>query len=88
MKLELNAEHRQLREEFRRFADEHIAPHADDFDREERLPDALIERLGARGYLLAAVPEKMGGAGMDAIAYGLLCEAMGRGSGSVANLMT
>ncbi len=72
MHVELSASQRAARLRFREFAQERIVPHADLWDRQERLPKGIIDELRQRGYLAAQLPREDGGAGMDAITYGLL----------------
>lgn len=88
MNFELNESQRTSRAEFRAFVDEHVAPYAGEFDREERIPRGLIRDLSARGYLGALAPVDNGGGGMDAMTWGLLCEELGRGSASLLSLLT
>ncbi len=84
----LTAQQRESRAAFRRFADEAIAPRADEFDREERLPPELVARLAREGYLGANVPPEYGGLGLGALTYGLLHEEVGRACSSVRSLLT
>jgi alkylation response protein AidB-like acyl-CoA dehydrogenase len=88
MEIELNELQRTARAEFRTFADEQVAPFADEYDRIEKMPDNLIHTLGQLGYLGAVVPAEYGGKGMDALTWGLLCEEIGRGSASLVSLLT
>jgi alkylation response protein AidB-like acyl-CoA dehydrogenase len=85
---ELTEAQRTSHAEFRAFADEYLAPAANDFDRQERIPRDLIADLGKQGYLGAIAPVDYGGGGVDAITWGLLCEAIGRVSGSLLSLLT
>ena len=73
---------------FREFVKAEIGPHANQWDREERVPDDLVGRLGQAGYLGALIPANYGGAGMDMITFGLLNEEVGRGCSSVRSLLT
>jgi alkylation response protein AidB-like acyl-CoA dehydrogenase len=88
MEIELNEVQRAAQAEFRSFVDEQVAPFADEYDRNEKMPDSLIRILGDRGYLGAIVPKVYGGQGMDALTWGLLCEEIGRGSASLVSLLT
>ncbi len=88
MIVELNEAQQVIQAEARKFVNERVAPFADEFDRNEKLPDDLIRELGQRGYLGAMVPAEYGGAGMDALSWGLLCEEIGRGSASLVSLLT
>lgn len=88
MKLELTAEQRAARAEFRAFVAEEVAPHAGQWDRDEALPPSIVRRLAEKGYLGAIVPQALGGPGMDMITYGVLTEELGRGCSSVRSLLT
>ena len=88
MRVELTAEQRAARAEFRAFAKEEVAPHADRFDREEAIPTALIGRLAERGDLGSLVSAEHGGLGRDMITYGLLTEELGKACSSVRSLLT
>ncbi len=86
--MELTKEQEQAREAFKVFVNEHVAPHADAFDREQRIPEELIMLIAQTGYFGLIVPEQYGGKAGDMITYGLLCEEMGRGSASLLSLIT
>lgn len=88
MQIELTTQQAARRDDFRRFADAEIAPHADRFDREERIPAELVGRLAGRGYLGSVIGEEWGGPGFDFISYGLLNEEIGRACSSVRSLLT
>ncbi|HEX6900419.1 MAG TPA: acyl-CoA dehydrogenase family protein [Thermoanaerobaculia bacterium] len=88
MKLELTAEQRRAREEYRAFVAAEIAPHAGRWDREEALPAEIVRKLGERGWLGSIVPRELGGPGLDMITYGVLTEELGRGCSSVRSLLT
>ena len=88
MNLELTAEQRAARDEFRAFTAVEIAPHAGRWDRQATLPGELIGRLRERGYLGSNVPAEHGGRGRDMITYGLLTEEIAKGCSSVRSLLT
>jgi len=87
MILELTAQQKADQASFKAFVDDYIAPNAGRYDREEALPLALIQQLAQQRYLVATLPREAGGAGMDALTYGLLTEEIGRGCASVRNLL-
>ncbi|MDY6838552.1 MAG: acyl-CoA dehydrogenase family protein [Thermodesulfobacteriota bacterium] len=87
MKMELNAEQKKDQAAFRAVVSKEIVPHADEYDRQERVPFDLIKRLGREGYLGATLPTEYGGRAMDMITYGLLNEELGRGCSSVRALV-
>ena len=73
---------------FRSFVNEEIVPLADQYDREERVPFHLIEKIAERGYLGAVIPKEYGGSGMNMVTFGLLNEEFGRGCSSLRSLLT
>ncbi|HEV2990416.1 MAG TPA: acyl-CoA dehydrogenase family protein [Candidatus Angelobacter sp.] len=85
--MELTSEQQRLRTAFREFADAHIVPHANAWDRAEHMPADVVRQLASKGYLGAVLPAD-GGAGFNMVAYGLLNEELGRGCSSVRSLLT
>ncbi|MSP92768.1 MAG: isovaleryl-CoA dehydrogenase [Myxococcales bacterium] len=61
-------EHRALREMVRSFAEKDLEPQAAAFDRAEAFNLPLFRKLGDLGLLGITVPERWGGAEMDAVA--------------------
>ncbi len=88
MKLELTPEQSESRDEFRSFADSVLVPHAEQYDREQCLPQELVALMAQRGYLGANVPASYGGAELDMITFGVLHEEIGRGCSSTRSLLT
>jgi glutaryl-CoA dehydrogenase (non-decarboxylating) len=88
MGMRLTQRQLQLSKRFKEFANEHIASNADQFDRNERIPQELIRLIGKKGYLGGIIPRKMNGSGWDIVSYGLFCEEMGRVSASLLSLFT
>ena len=74
--------------EFRRFVALNVAPFAEDWDREQHVPDAVIALLAQSGYLGSSLPAEYGGQAWDIVTFGLLNEAMGRGSSSLTGVLT
>ncbi|MBM7776555.1 alkylation response protein AidB-like acyl-CoA dehydrogenase [Actinokineospora baliensis] len=72
---------------FARFVDERLIPRAGTWDHQEHLDDSIITDLAAAHLLVPTLPTEAGGTGMDAVTYGLLSEELGRGCGSVRNLV-
>lgn len=52
-----------VRESVRRFIDAEIAPHYADWERVGHVPRDLWRKMGAAGFLCAAIPEQYGGGG-------------------------
>jgi alkylation response protein AidB-like acyl-CoA dehydrogenase len=86
--MQLTEQQACARAEFREFVDVDVAPYADQHDREQWVPAALLSRLAAQGYLGAAIARDYGGRGMDPITLGLLHEEIGRGCSAVRSLLT
>jgi alkylation response protein AidB-like acyl-CoA dehydrogenase len=83
-----------FREEVQKFSAEQVAPHAALIDRDERIPNSVIDSLRQFGCFASGFPEKFGGpVGSDAdpvaaaIRHGLLHEALGGASASVQGLV-
>jgi glutaryl-CoA dehydrogenase (non-decarboxylating) len=88
MRIELTEQQARAKAEFRAFVDQEIAPYADQFDQEERIPDTVIKKLAREGYLGRVVPAEQGGSGTDMVTFGLLNEELGRGCSSIRSLLT
>lgn len=69
-------EHALLRQTVRDFAREQVEPQALEADRQERFNLGLFRRLGDLGLLGISVPERYGGAGMDAVAAVIVHEEL------------
>ena len=80
---ELTDDQREIRDLTRRFADEKIAPHAAQWDREHHFPRELFAELGELGLMGVCVPEEHGGAGADFLAYVLVLEELSRADAGV-----
>ena len=76
---ELTDDQREIRHLARRFADEVVAPRAAEWDRERRFPREVVAQLGELGLMGVCVPEDLGGAGADFLAYVLVIEEISRG---------
>src|SRR5689334_21950288 len=87
MQLELTTQQKADQATFRAFVDETIVPHANRYDQEGTLPESLFKTLAQAHYLVATLPPEAGGLGLDMLTYGLLTEEIGRGCGSVRNLI-
>ena len=84
MDFDLSDDHRLLRQTVREFAEERVAPVADELDREHRFPYEIVEALGELGLMGIPIPEEHGGGGGDTLAYALAVEELTRIDSSVA----
>lgn len=58
-------EHQAFRKSVRSFVDKELAPHAEEWERDEHFPDWVFKRAGELGILGAHYPEEVGGGGGD-----------------------
>src|SRR5919202_781707 len=72
-----------IRETVREFAQDKIAPRADEIDRSNTFPRDLWPQLGAVGLLGVTVEEEWGGAGLGYLAHCVAMEEISRASASV-----
>ncbi|WP_254280187.1 acyl-CoA dehydrogenase family protein [Haloarcula marina] len=83
MDFSLPAEHRMIRDSVREFCDEEIAPIAQDIEDEHRFPNEVFDHLAQLDVMGVPIGEEWGGLGGDQLMYALVCEELGRVSGSV-----
>ena len=83
MNFELAEEHELIRRTVRDFAEQRVAPVAEELDREHRFPYELVEELAGLGLMGLPIPEQWGGAGGDTISYAIAIEELARIDSSV-----
>ena len=74
----LNTDQQSLLDHADRFARERLYPLAEKMDAEEWWPEELMPELGKLGMLGTCVDPKYGGAGLDLLSSGLICQAFAR----------
>jgi len=72
----------------REFATQEVLPKAAEIDREHRHPAELVKRMAELGFLGIAIPEELGGSGMDNVSYALAMEEIARACASTAVIMS
>jgi alkylation response protein AidB-like acyl-CoA dehydrogenase len=65
-----------------------VEPFAEQWDREQRIPESVTAMVGESGYLGSTLPTEYGGQGWDTVSFGLLNEAFGRGSSALTDVLT
>ena len=84
MDLDLSDEHALLRRTVREFAEERIAPAAEELDREHRFPYEIVAEVAELGLMGIPFPEEYGGGGGDTLSYAIAIEELTRVDSSVA----
>ncbi len=83
MNFELGTDQREIKNRAARFADEEVAPHAAELDRDDVVPLETLDRLARAGFMGLCVPKEYGGAEMDFLSYCLLIEEISRADAGV-----
>ena len=84
MEFDLSDHHRLLRATVRDFAQQEIAPAAEELDRSKAFPYEIVKRLGELDLMGIPYPQDYGGGGGDSLAYALAVEELARVDSSVA----
>ncbi len=85
----LDDDYEMIRDQFRRFAEDRVVPHAHGWHmRDELIPMAIVEEMGALGVFGLTIPEEYGGSGMSKTAMCVVSEELSRGYIGVGSLGT
>jgi short-chain 2-methylacyl-CoA dehydrogenase len=84
LNFDLDSEHELVRSTVRDFAQQRVAPVAEELDRESRFPYELVGELAELGLMGMTIPEEYGGAGADTVSYAIAVEELTRVDSSVA----
>jgi len=87
MDFELSDDLKALQDVARRFAAEHIAPNAREWDREASIPREIVKRLGDLGFMGIFIPEKYGGCGFGDTEATVIMEEIARHCGGTALML-
>ncbi|PKP73440.1 MAG: acyl-CoA dehydrogenase [Alphaproteobacteria bacterium HGW-Alphaproteobacteria-6] len=78
-----------IRDQFRRYADDRVVPHAHGWHlRDELIPMAVIEELAGLGVFGLTIPEEFGGLGLSKASMVVVSEELSRGYIGVGSLGT
>ncbi|KAJ6636483.1 Short-chain specific acyl-CoA dehydrogenase, mitochondrial [Pseudolycoriella hygida] len=80
--------HQMLQKTCRDFANNELVPNAGRFDREHLYPAEQIRKMGELGLMAVAVPDNLGGTGLDNLAYAIAMEEISRGCASCGVIMS
>jgi short/branched chain acyl-CoA dehydrogenase len=81
---DLTQEQQEFRTTVREFAEEVIAPRAEEMDRQEELPLDIVKQMGELGLFGLPFPEEYGGQGADFLTFCLAVEELARVDSSMA----
>jgi alkylation response protein AidB-like acyl-CoA dehydrogenase len=84
MDFDLDAEHELIRRTVRDFAEQRVAPVAEELDRTKSFPYEIVRELGSLGLMGIPFPQEVGGGGGDSLAYAIAIEELARVDSSVA----
>ncbi|MCR9150017.1 MAG: acyl-CoA/acyl-ACP dehydrogenase [Rhodobacteraceae bacterium] len=85
----LDEELEMIRDQFRRYADDRVVPHAHDWHlKDELIPMEIIEELAEMGVFGLTIPEEFGGLGMSKASMVVVSEELSRGYIGVGSLGT
>ena len=65
-----------ITEMVRQFVDEKIIPTAEEFDAEDKFPEAIVEQMKELGLFGVTIPEDYGGMGLDLTTYAMIVEEL------------
>ena len=71
---ELTESQKMVRATARDFAQKEIIPNVQQWEKDGSYPKDIVRKMGALGFLGAFIPEEYGGAGLDYLSYGIICE--------------
>src|SRR5689334_13709664 len=84
MDFNLPDEHRLIQNTVRDFAQQQVAPVAEELDRTKSFPYEIVAQLGELNLMGIPFPEEYGGGGGDSLAYAIAVEELTRVDSSVA----
>jgi alkylation response protein AidB-like acyl-CoA dehydrogenase len=80
-------EQKAITEMVRQFVDNEIIPVAEEFDHEDKFPEAIVEQMKELGLFGVTIPEEYGGMGLDLTTYAMIVEELSRGWISISGVV-
>ena len=84
----LSEQHQMIRDALRDFSQQQLAPHAARWDREHEFPKDALRQLAELGAFGVAVPQELGGAGLDYLSLALVLEEIAAGDGGTSTIIS
>jgi len=88
MDFNLSPEQKAMQKMCREFAENEIAPRAQEMDRTGEFPYDIIKKMGDLGLMGLPIPKQYGGAGADYLTYAIALEEISRADASVGITMS
>ena len=85
---ELSPEEELVRRTVREFVEQRFLPIVREHFRNGTFPLELVPELGRLGVLGCTLPESVGGAGLNAMSYGLVCQELERGDSGLRSFVS
>jgi alkylation response protein AidB-like acyl-CoA dehydrogenase len=80
-------EQKAITEMVRQFVDNEVLPIAEEYDHEDKFPEAVVEQMKELGLFGVTIPEEYGGMGLDLTTYAMIVEELSRGWISVSGIV-
>jgi alkylation response protein AidB-like acyl-CoA dehydrogenase len=80
-------EQRAITEMVRQFVDEQVLPITEEYDHDDKFPEAVVEQMRELGLFGVTIPEEYGGMGLDLTTYAMIVEELSRGWISVSGIV-
>ncbi|MBD8637470.1 acyl-CoA dehydrogenase family protein [Stenotrophomonas sp. CFBP 13725] len=84
----LSEQERAVQDAVARFVDQRVLPIIGDCFDAARFPIELVPEIAGLGLLGATLPTELGGGGLDAVAYGLICQELERGDSGLRSFVS
>ena len=85
---QLSDDERAIQDAVARFTDEKVLPIIGDCFDEGRFPAELVSDVAALGLFGSTLPEEYGGAGLNYVSYGLICQELERGDSGLRSFVS
>ncbi len=80
-------EQRAITEMVRQFVDGEVLPIAEEYDHDDKFPEAVVEQMKELGLFGVTIPEEYGGMGLDLTTYAMIVEELSRGWISISGIV-
>ncbi|MFZ4816547.1 MAG: acyl-CoA dehydrogenase family protein [Phototrophicaceae bacterium] len=88
MDFSLSPEHLALQARTRDYVREEVIPDFRQWERQQEMNPATLPRLAELGLMGVSIPKRYGGAGLDYLALGIVCEELERGDSTLRVVMS